>query len=81
MVTKRTNWQDPLNQIEFKKAFKAKATEVTLRDGQKFTVEYEYREEYGNQVLYAWVKTVKQQHRDSRFAPSGWFNVNNYIKN
>lgn len=76
VMTDNTNWQDPLNQILFKNAFKAQATEVTLRDGRKFSIEYETRKG----ELMAYVKIIKQQYADSSVAPAGWFNVKNYTK-
>ena len=38
---KHEDWMTPLNKIIWMRAFKAKATEVTLRDGRKFIINYD----------------------------------------
>jgi hypothetical protein len=79
------NWQNPLNQLIFKKAFKARATEITTRDGRKFSVDYETRSisklDGGKEkATFAYVKIIKQKPSENMFAPAGWFNVDNYLK-
>lgn len=37
------DWLSPMNKLIWMKAFKAKRTEVTVRDGRKFTIQYKKR--------------------------------------
>jgi len=73
----RGDWKDPLNKIIWQRAFKARATEMTLRDGRRFTIKYVTKSPMGDPVAkakgalidYAWVQY------DRAFAPCGWFEV------
>lgn len=37
------DWLSPMNKLIWIKAFKAKQTQVTVRDGRKFTIQYKKR--------------------------------------
>lgn len=39
-IKQREDWLSPMNRIIWIKAFRAKDTEVTLRDGRKFIMDY-----------------------------------------
>jgi len=73
----RGDWKDPLNRIIWQRAFKARATKMTLRDGRVFTIKYVTKppmgdpmaKTRGDKIEYAWVQY------DSAFVPCGWFEV------
>ena len=61
MADKFEDWLSPMNKMIWMKAFKAKETKVVLRDGRKFTVDYNKRPG----EIY-----VKSNHG---YVPSGYF--------
>jgi len=77
-----SDWKDPLNRIIWHRAFKERATKMTLRDGRVFTIRYERKAPMGDPVEkakgtlidYAWV-----QGEGSITAPCGWFEVKDVV--
>ena len=43
VANKYEDWLSPMNRMVWMKAFKAKETTVTLRDGRKFIIDYDKR--------------------------------------
>ena len=69
------NWTNPLDRITWQRAFKARANMMILRDGKKYTIEYEPAVDLdGNKVTKAWVKIA------DGVAPCGWFTVEKVLK-
>jgi len=79
-----SDWRDPLNKFIWQRAFKERATEMTLRDGSVFTIRYDRRfpmgdeaaKAEGKKIDYAWV-----QGKHSIGSPCGWFKVKDVLKN
>jgi len=74
MSEKREDWMSPLNRVIWLKAFRARQTEVTIRDGRKFKLNYDVRP----LELPASGETRKLVHitpADGQFVPSGYFNL------
>lgn len=78
----KSNWLDPLNKIIWQKAFRERATEMTLRDGRVFTIRYKTMCPFGDSearrkgvvVDYAWV-----QPKGTLGPPCGWFQVKDVL--
>lgn len=64
-AVKYANWLDPLNKIIWQAVFKARGTEMKLRDGRVFTIKY-------TPDGKTW---VSPKYRDSGLVPCGWFVV------
>ena len=60
----REDWMSPLNKIIWLKAFRAKQTEVTIRDGRRFRLDYD---RIPGKV---WVS-----FDGAAFHPCGWFDL------
>jgi hypothetical protein len=66
------NWTDPLNRLIWQQAFKTRAKSMTLRDGKKYTIEYESGINLdGEKVTKAWVQIDGWVGN----GPCGWFTV------
>jgi hypothetical protein len=67
----------PLNRIIWMQAFRKKQTEVTIRDGRVFDVDYEKGKGLGfdghDLALVTPSQTKKQ--REQQFVPCGWFDM------
>lgn len=61
---KLEDWMSPLNRIIWLNAFRRRATEVTLRDGRKFSVDYTQK------PGKAWVDIIGGSTH-----PCGWFDL------
>lgn len=57
-------WMNPLNKLIWRKAFKARATSVTINDGRKFTLDYTKRKGF-----------VLVKPADGALVPMGWFDL------
>jgi len=70
-VASRGEWLNPLNRMVWQKAFKSKQTKMTLRNGQKFSIEYDCNGREGK----VWVQIVKGYEKSGfdPFTPCGWF--------
>ena len=64
----------PLNRIIWMRASKARKTEVTIRDGRRFLINYDVRPIHfpASNVVR---KLVHIKPADGKFAPSGYFNL------
>jgi len=73
----RGDWLNPLNRIIWQTAFKAKATQMTLRDGRKFNLTYEDR----SGILKVWVQIDRNSAYvgHSAFLPCGWFDYDTVV--
>jgi hypothetical protein len=70
------NWTDPLNRLIWQKAFRERANSMILRDGKKYTIEYEPgMDRDGKKITRAWVKIG-----DGTIAPCGWFTVETVLR-
>lgn len=71
---KHEDWMSPLNKVIWMRAFRKKETEVTLRDGRKFEINYDVRP-----LVYPTTgetfELVHVQPSDGKFAPSGYFRL------
>jgi hypothetical protein len=67
-VVKRENWMSPLNRIIWLNAFKARQTNVIVRDGRRFTLDYTQRSGH------VWVSIEPPDHH-----PCGWFDLENMV--
>jgi hypothetical protein len=66
------NWLDPLNKMIWQRAFKARAKDMTLRDGRVFKIRYEPgKDREGKPVTMAWVQVDGWVTN----GPCGWFVV------
>jgi hypothetical protein len=63
-MPEKEDWLSPLNRIIWLRAFRARQTLVTLRDGRKFTVDYD------RIPGKAWVDIAS-----SEVNPCGWFDM------
>ena len=64
MSKEREDWMSPLNKIIWLNAFRSKKKEVMLRDGRRFTIDYD-------QIPgKAWVNGTNGEP-----APCGWFDL------
>jgi hypothetical protein len=66
---RKENWLSPLNKMIWVKAFQNRATEMTIRDGRKFTIKYSTQRLYGEPADMAWVRSEQFD------GPCGWFPV------
>lgn len=76
-TTPRGEWLNPLNRMIWQRAFRAKETSMTLRNGQKFNIKYDYKGRTGK----VWVQIDRAsapQGFDS-FTPCGWFDYNEVV--
>ena len=64
----KEDWLSPLNKMIIQKAVKAKETSVTIRDGRKFTLDYEKR---GSEGLVL----IKPHKHSGSFVPMGYFDI------
>ena len=73
-IPKHEDWMSPLNKVIWMRAFRKKQTEVTLRDGRKFEINYNVRP-----LVFASTgekfDLVHVQPADGTFAPCGYFRL------
>jgi hypothetical protein len=67
------SWLDPLDRIVLKRAAREKATEITLRDGSQFVIEYRtFKDKLDGKPLEKLFIRPKERFK---FAPCGWFTI------
>lgn len=64
-----SEWLDPLTKLEFFKAFRAKATQLTTKDGRRYKLDYE--KEKGK----VHVTPIASPQHPSPFVPRGLFDL------
>jgi hypothetical protein len=67
----RGEWLNPLNRMIWQRTIKARKTEMTLRNGKKFKLDYKTGAKRGE----VWVSPEKG------FAPAGWFVIDKVLAN
>jgi hypothetical protein len=70
-IATRGEWLNPLNRLIWQQAFKAKKTQMTLRNGQVFNITYDMNDRVGK----VWVQIAKGHAKPGfdSFTPCGWF--------
>lgn len=77
----RGEWLDPLNKLIWQKAFRERATTMTLRNGKKYKIRYEKRnvrsldDRLNGITEMAWVQLDGWVGN----GPCGWFRVNEVL--
>ena len=82
-AVKQDNWMSPLNKVIWYKAFKARATRVTIRDGRKFILDYDVPDfvikTLGENIKVVHVRMAPMKEQPSwvetNFVPFGFFNL------
>lgn len=77
----RGSWMDPLNRLLWKKAFLDRATSITLRKGDSYSIEYStwapmLGEDPAKRVEVAWVQPTNSEH----LTPCGWIRIEEFTK-